>query len=101
MTNLAAEHRRGRLRQTGRAFEPAVADELLHCGDVDVSLLRTGVHSGGVYVDAHDVLGDAAVAVLISATDETYEKKANRIRSTSIKSHSARRLSSYEPYHSE
>lgn len=66
-TNLAAEHCRRRLRQTGSALEAAVADELLHGGDVDVPFLGTGVHPRGVDVHAHHVLGDAAVALLIPA----------------------------------
>lgn len=62
---LAAEHRRGCLRESRGALETAVAHELLHGGDVDVPLLRAGVHPGRVDVHAHDVLGDAAVAFLV------------------------------------
>lgn len=64
-TNLAAEHGGCCRRQAGGALEAAVAHELFHGGDVDVPLLRAGVHPGGVYVDAHDVLRDASVAFLI------------------------------------
>ena len=72
-TNLAAEHRSGCLRQTGGALEAAVAHEFFHGGDVDVPLLGTGVHSGGVDVDAHHVLGDAAVALLIPGQHQKTE----------------------------
>lgn len=86
-TYLAAEHRRRRLREPRGALESAVAHKLLHRGDVDVPLLRAGVHPGRVDVHAHHVLGDAAVAFFVSTNTQSGPTKRRTNNKQSIDRH--------------
>ena len=84
--HLTAEHRCGYRGQPWGTFEPAVANELLHGGDVDLPLLCTSVHPRGVDVHAHDMLCDAAVAVLVPVNEKCTGMPLHTLKITTIKS---------------